>query len=84
VKFWQRDRNNKNAKIEWRFTNDNARIKLKKLYPTILDLRDNSVFDVHLLVALDGLGFYPQTVYCRTYKALQRSFIPAGRNVMMR
>ncbi|MDR2533583.1 MAG: hypothetical protein LBC81_02240, partial [Tannerellaceae bacterium] len=41
VKFWQRDRNNKNAKIEWRFTNDNAKIKLKKLYPTILlDLRD--------------------------------------------
>ncbi|MDR1202905.1 MAG: transposase, partial [Tannerellaceae bacterium] len=34
---WQRDRNNRNAKINWRFTNDNARIKLKKLYPTILD-----------------------------------------------
>jgi predicted AAA+ superfamily ATPase len=29
---WQRDRNNRNAKINWRFTNDNARIKLKKLY----------------------------------------------------
>jgi hypothetical protein len=34
---WKRDRNNRNAKINWRFTNDNARIKLKKLYPTILD-----------------------------------------------
>jgi hypothetical protein len=34
---WQRDRNNRNAKINWRFTNDNARIKLKKLYPTIVD-----------------------------------------------
>ncbi|MDR1055402.1 MAG: IS630 family transposase, partial [Prevotellaceae bacterium] len=32
---WQRDRNNRNAMINWRFTNDNARIKLKKLYPTL-------------------------------------------------
>ncbi|OJV75556.1 MAG: hypothetical protein BGO34_01000 [Bacteroidia bacterium 44-10] len=29
-------RNNKHAKINWRFTNDQARIKLLKLYPTIL------------------------------------------------
>lgn len=33
---WQNDRNNKEAKINWQFTNDKARIKLKKLYPTIL------------------------------------------------
>lgn len=32
---WQRDRNNKEAKINWQFTNDKARVKLKKLYPTI-------------------------------------------------
>jgi hypothetical protein len=37
VKAWQRDRNNKDAKIDWRFTNDEARIKLKRLYPSILD-----------------------------------------------
>lgn len=37
VKAWQRDRNNKDAKINWQFTNDKARVKLKKLYPTILD-----------------------------------------------
>jgi hypothetical protein len=36
VKAWQRDRNNKDAKIDWRFTNDEARIKLKRLYPTLL------------------------------------------------
>jgi hypothetical protein len=30
---WQINRNNKNAKINWRFTTDDARIKLKKLYP---------------------------------------------------
>lgn len=35
VKAWQRSRNNKDAKINWQFTNENARIKLKKLYPTI-------------------------------------------------
>ena len=36
VNAWQKDRNNKEAKINWQFTNDKARIKLKKLYPTIL------------------------------------------------
>ena len=36
VKAWQEDRNNKEAKINWQFTNDTARIKLKRLYPTIL------------------------------------------------
>ena len=34
VKAWQDARNNKNAKINWHFTTDNARIKLRKLYPT--------------------------------------------------
>ncbi len=32
---WQSDRNNKEAAINWQFTADKARIKLKKLYPTI-------------------------------------------------
>lgn len=36
VKAWQQERNNKEAKINWQFTNDKARVKLKKLYPTIL------------------------------------------------
>ncbi len=36
VNAWQQDRNNKEATINWQFTNDKARIKLKKLYPTIL------------------------------------------------
>lgn len=35
VEAWQKDRNNKNATIDWQFTNDKARVKLKKLYPTI-------------------------------------------------
>ena len=34
VKAWQDARNNKNAKINWHFTTDNARNKLRKLYPT--------------------------------------------------
>jgi hypothetical protein len=32
---WQRQRNEAEAKIDWRFTTDKARIKLKRLYPTI-------------------------------------------------
>jgi hypothetical protein len=34
AKAWQEERNNKNAKIDWQFTTDNARIKLKRLYPS--------------------------------------------------
>lgn len=35
VDAWQNHRNNKNAKIDWQFTNEKARIKLKRLYPSI-------------------------------------------------
>lgn len=35
VQAWQDFRNNKNAKINWQFTKENARIKLKRLYPSI-------------------------------------------------
>ena len=32
---WQQYRNNKNSKVNWRFTTDDARIKLARLYPSI-------------------------------------------------
>ena len=35
VVAWQRLRNNANSKIDWQFTTDDARIKLKRLYPTL-------------------------------------------------
>lgn len=35
IKTWQEARNNKKSTINWQFTTDNARIKLKRLYPTI-------------------------------------------------
>lgn len=35
VQAWQNTRNNKNAKVNWQFTTENARIKLSRLYPTI-------------------------------------------------
>jgi len=34
IDAWQSDRNNRSDKVNWRFTAENARIKLKKLYPT--------------------------------------------------
>ena len=37
VEAWQSNRNNKNSKINWQFTNKDARIKLKKLYPALHD-----------------------------------------------
>jgi len=33
--LWQRHRNCKEVKVDWRFTTEDARIKLKKLYPSI-------------------------------------------------
>ena len=35
INAWQADRNNKACKVKWQFTTGNARIKLRKLYPTI-------------------------------------------------
>lgn len=35
IKAWEDNRNNKEASINWQFTNCKARIKLKRLYPTI-------------------------------------------------
>ena len=32
---WQDDRNNRNAKVNWRFTTADARVKLSRLYPTL-------------------------------------------------
>ena len=32
---WQDIRNNKNAKVNWRFTTADARVKLSRLYPTL-------------------------------------------------
>ena len=35
VRAWQKDRNSKVVKVDWRFTTADARIKLKHLYPVI-------------------------------------------------
>lgn len=40
---WQQHLNNKEATINWQFTKDDARIKLKRLYPTISCWHDTSV-----------------------------------------
>ncbi|KAA6307919.1 hypothetical protein EZS27_040408 [termite gut metagenome] len=34
VRAWQKHRNNREAKINWQFTSKDARIKLKRLYPS--------------------------------------------------
>ena len=34
VAAWQAHRNNRDAKIDWRFTTEDARVKLLRLYPT--------------------------------------------------
>lgn len=37
VAAWQHRRNTSQAKVNWRFTTEDARIKLKRLYPTLSD-----------------------------------------------
>jgi hypothetical protein len=37
VSAWQKARNTKEATINWQFTNKDARVKLKRLYPSIND-----------------------------------------------
>ena len=34
VAAWQDHRNKHHAKADWQFTTDNARVKLKRLYPS--------------------------------------------------
>ncbi|MDR2652324.1 MAG: IS630 family transposase, partial [Prevotellaceae bacterium] len=34
VEAWQNSRNNQLAKINWQFTTADARVKLKRLYPS--------------------------------------------------
>jgi hypothetical protein len=35
IHFWQEQRNQDEIKINWRFTTEDARIKLKQLYPSV-------------------------------------------------
>lgn len=35
VQAWQKNRNNKDTKVNWQFTTNDARTKLSRLYPTI-------------------------------------------------
>lgn len=35
ISAWESERNNKSAKVQWHFSNSNARIKLSSLYPKI-------------------------------------------------
>ena len=37
IQAWQNKRNELQMKTSWRFTTDDARIKLKRLYPSIID-----------------------------------------------
>lgn len=38
IKAWATDKNNKQVKVDWQFSIDQARTKLKRLYPRFLDL----------------------------------------------
>jgi hypothetical protein len=42
VAAWELDRNNRAATIDWRFTTEDARIKLKRIYPQLLMIQGTS------------------------------------------
>ena len=35
TRAWQGRRNNAQSRVDWQFTCDDARVKLKRLYPTV-------------------------------------------------
>jgi len=35
VAVWENDRNQRSTKVNWRFTTADARVKLRRLYPSI-------------------------------------------------
>lgn len=37
VRIWEDDRNNRSIKIDWQFITEDARIKLRRLYPKIIE-----------------------------------------------
>lgn len=41
VKAWEDKRNERRATMDWRFTTEDARIKLKRLYPKVLEFDDS-------------------------------------------
>jgi len=51
---WERSRNENGTGIDWRFTTADARIKLKKLYPTMWPLQSTSLWAVPRLVPRRG------------------------------
>ncbi|TRZ51700.1 IS630 family transposase, partial [bacterium] len=36
VSAWEKERNDVKVQIDWQFTTDDARIKLKRLYPVLI------------------------------------------------
>jgi len=42
VMAWAEERNKKSVKVNWQFTTENARIKLKKLYPNLEEIKTKS------------------------------------------
>jgi hypothetical protein len=45
VAAWELDRNHRSAAIDWRFTTEDARIKLKRIYPKSSILHGASYFN---------------------------------------
>jgi hypothetical protein len=43
VAAWTRDRNDKQSRVNWQFTTEDARVKLKRLYPTLEPIKSNLV-----------------------------------------
>ena len=49
IRAWESDRNNRTIKVDWQFTAANARIKLKRLYPTFYPGQTTRYLLIYLL-----------------------------------
>lgn len=60
VKAWEKYRNNKEATVDWRFKNDDARIKPKRLYPNLDGWHDTIVKNQQIIhIAPTLIVFHP-------------------------
>ena len=75
VDAWEADRNKKHAEADWRFTTENARVKLKRLYPHYEQLgRLASRWFKQMPSSSDPLSYLSQTA--GRFRERQRETLP--------
>ena len=56
IEAWVLDRNQRQTEINWQFKTEDARIKLKSLYPQLYELTERRFVTADLRTGLWGMG----------------------------